>query len=78
MKLSSGAQMELMQIIQDWQSSEEDKEDDSQLQSFKQEIARLDFHCQSLAQENASLRASLDEDYERITRNEELIDRLQR
>lgn len=42
MSLSEGAQTELMRIIQDWQSDEvEQKEDDSQVGYYKQELARL-------------------------------------
>lgn len=78
MNLSESAQTELMRIIQDWQSDEaEQKEDDSQLGYYKQELARLEFHCQSLMQENLSLRASLEEYDERTGRTEEMLSKLQ-
>jgi chromosome segregation ATPase len=78
MNLSESAQTELMRIIQDWQSDEaEQKEDDSQVGYYKQELARLEFHCQSLMQENLSLRASLEEYDERTGRTEEMLSKLQ-
>lgn len=70
MKLSERAQTELMRIIQDWQTDEPERnEDDSQLNYYRQELARIEFHYQSLMQENLSLRATLEEDDERAGRN---------
>lgn len=64
MKLPSSAQVELMQIIQEWKNIEEEsKEDDSKLSEYRQAIDHLECQYQNILQENASLRASLDEEY---------------
>lgn len=45
---------------------------------YRQEIARIEFLYNNLNAENSSLRASLEEDYERGRREEEMIGRLQK